>query len=317
MHFDPAGANVVIGWATSSTAVTNPSSASGGGLAYHNTGFGLFGLTMADARSASYTLWSSWASAGTGGGNGTTPEVPSTPGNSTCPTTNTIATVSDLTYDYIVAGGGAAGIIAAERLAEGGKSVLLIERGQASNYASGGRSVMSWNETTTQYDVPSMAYYLSSANDTSGYCTDVASQAGCILGGGTTVNALMFVRPQAADFDDKWPAGWKFADVSAAADRLYERNPGTTLASKDGQRYDQSVSLLFYLEKLLTVFRHGQCSLHSLAVSATNRSMRSRSQMRRPRFFPTHLGLSSMASVPDQLFLTFLSQTHFPTSPSP
>ena len=53
------------------------------------------------------------------------------------------------------------------------------------------------------------------------------------------VNALMFVRPQEIDFDDKWPTGWKWADVSAAADRFYERNPGTINPSADGKRYDQ------------------------------------------------------------------------------
>ncbi|TVY58442.1 Cellobiose dehydrogenase [Lachnellula cervina] len=103
-----------------------------------------------------------------------------------------------------------------------------------------GRSTMAWNDTVTQYDVPSMAYYLTTASDTSEYCTDVASMAGCLLGGGTMVNALMFVRPQEADFNDKWPTGWKFTDVKASADKLYERNPGTTLSSVDRQRYDQS-----------------------------------------------------------------------------
>jgi cellobiose dehydrogenase (acceptor) len=85
-----------------------------------------------------------------------------------------------------------------------------------------------------------MSYYLTTASDTGEYCTDTASMAGCLLGGGTMVNALMFVRPQEIDFNDKWPAGWKWSDVSASADKLYERNPGTTLPSKDGQRYDQA-----------------------------------------------------------------------------
>lgn len=234
----------VTGWATSDKTPSNPSSASSAVPVFHNTGFGLFGLTLADTRSASYSLWASWAgetatpspAPSPAPGNGTTPADP------TCPGSNTTATISKDTYDYIVAGGGPAGIIAAQRLAESGKSVLLLERGRASNYASGGRSVMAWNETVTQYDVPSMAYYLSSAADTTGYCTDVASQAGCILGGGTSVNALVFIRPQEVDFDDKWPTGWKWNAVSAAADRLYERNPGTTSPSKDGQRYDQAVS---------------------------------------------------------------------------
>jgi cellobiose dehydrogenase (acceptor) len=59
------------------------------------------------------------------------------------------------------------------------------------------------------------------------------------------VNALMFVPPQPADFDDAWPAGWKWDDMSAAADRAYTRNPGTRLPSSDGQRYDQAVYDVF------------------------------------------------------------------------
>lgn len=52
------------------------------------------------------------------------------------------------------------------------------------------------------------------------------------------VNALMFVRPQDRDFDDKWPQGWKSADVAAAASRVWELNPGQTYGSNDGLRYN-------------------------------------------------------------------------------
>ncbi|CAI6101196.1 unnamed protein product [Clonostachys chloroleuca] len=228
--FDPTTETGVMGWALSTTALTDTSSASAT-LNYHGAGFGGFGVKLTEAQSADYDTWAKLAT-------GTTPtnpggDTPTNPGNFT-------TVISNVTYDYIVAGAGAAGIIAAERLAESGASVLLLERGKESLYSSGGRSVMDWNDTTTQYDVPSMAYYLSTAADTTEYCTDTASQAGCILGGGTVVNAMMFVRPRAADFDDKWPSGWKWADgVETAAGRLYERTPGTIMASKDGQRYDQ------------------------------------------------------------------------------
>jgi cellobiose dehydrogenase (acceptor) len=96
---------------------------------------------------------------------------------------------------------------------------------------------MSWNDTVTMYDVPGYGYYLSDVGKPA-YCTDTADQAGCLLGGGTVVNAMMYVKPQERDFDDKWPTGWKWADVSAAADRVYERNPGQTYGSEDGTRYD-------------------------------------------------------------------------------
>ncbi|KAI4731360.1 FAD/NAD(P)-binding domain-containing protein [Aureobasidium sp. EXF-10728] len=230
-----------FGWAYSSDAPAKPSVADTD-LNLHS-GFGAFAVIFANSGSALYDTWASWAEAvvptpatpsnGTAGSNSTTSQ-----GNpSSTPTP--IATTLDTTYDYIIAGAGPAGIIVAERLAESGAEVLLIERGDASTYASGGRAVESWNETVTQYDVPAMAYYLSTAGVTNEYCTDTADQAGCLLGGSSMVNALMFVRPQERDFDDRWPAGWKWSDVSASAESFYARNPGTISPSKDGQRYDQ------------------------------------------------------------------------------
>ncbi|PBP21408.1 GMC oxidoreductase [Diplocarpon rosae] len=239
LSFQASTANIVIGWSFSKTAPTNPSSADSATFVYHEAGFGAFGLALTSATSADYPTWASYANAtapSSGAGNSTT--TPSS-GNATCSATST---VSNYTYDYIVAGAGPAGIIVAQRLAETGKSVLLLERGQASTYQTGGRSTVSWNKTVTQYDVPSMSYYLSTASDTSEYCTDTANMAGCLLGGGTMVNALMFVRPQAADFNDKWPTGWKWDQVSASAAKLYERNPGTTMASEDEKRYDMGAA---------------------------------------------------------------------------
>ena len=48
----------------------------------------------------------------------------------------------------------------------------------------------------------------------------------------------MYVKPQKRDFDDKWPTGWKWTDVATAADRVWERNPGQTYGSEDGNRYN-------------------------------------------------------------------------------
>ncbi|KAK1672240.1 GMC oxidoreductase [Colletotrichum godetiae] len=220
-----------FGWAYSTTALSDTTSTSIA-LNYHGAGFGLFGANLADAKSADYATWAAKASDAVttpGTGNGTSPSVPA----------NITTTVSNTTYDYIVAGGGAAGLIVAERLAESGKSVLLLERGGASLASSGGKATVDWNSTVTQYDVPAMGYYLSTAKETNEYCTDTASQAGCILGGSTMVNAMMWVKPPAHDFDDKWPTGWKWSSVEESANKLYERTPGTILASKDGKRYDQ------------------------------------------------------------------------------
>ncbi|KAL2888308.1 Cellobiose dehydrogenase [Ceratocystis lukuohia] len=222
-----------IGWAYSNEALAEPSNPSGA-LNYHGSGFGLFGAPFVNATSTEYDTWAALA---TTASYGNTPST-STPtyGNSTL---STNATVSSETYDYIVAGGGVAGLIVAERLAESGKSVLLLERGAKSSASTGGDAFVNWNSSVTQYDVPAMAYYLSTAKQTGQYCTDTASMAGCILGGSGMINAMMWVKPNSGDFKN-WPAGWNWDDVKASADALYERTPGTILASADGERYDQA-----------------------------------------------------------------------------
>ncbi|KAI8931525.1 hypothetical protein NX059_011182 [Plenodomus lindquistii] len=229
----------IVGWAYSDDPLTDPATASAA-LNYHSAGFGAFGLPMDNAKSADFDTWAALAVAGSdsGAGNST---APVTGGNSTAPIAggNTTATVSNSTYDYIVAGGGAAGIIAAERLAESGASVLLIERGGPSYAFTGNTETEPWNNTVSMYDVPGYGYYLSDVGSPA-YCTDTADMAGCVLGGGTSVNAMMYVKPQERDFDDKWPAGWKWTDVSEAADRVWERNPGQTHGSADGVRYDDA-----------------------------------------------------------------------------
>ncbi|KAH6651519.1 hypothetical protein BKA67DRAFT_637517 [Truncatella angustata] len=234
-----------LGWAYSATAPTTPADTASA-LNYHAAGFGGFGMTLSFAQSAEYETWAALASttaswpATTSGGSNSTIGGSTGGSNSTVPSNSTTTvTYSNETYDYIIAGAGPAGLVVAGRLAESGASVLLIERGGASTMSSGGDATLTWNSSVTQYDVPAEAYYLSTAAVTDEYCTDTASQAGCLLGGGGMVNALMYVKPQDKDFDDNWPTGWTSSDISAAAERLYARSSGTTLPSADGKLYDQ------------------------------------------------------------------------------
>ncbi|ROV90437.1 hypothetical protein VSDG_08480 [Cytospora chrysosperma] len=215
----------VFGYALSTTALDDTTDPDGT-LNFHSAAYGEYAVSLADAKSSDYSTWAALAS--------TTESTPVISNSTTTTPQNVTTSTSNSTYDYIVAGGGAAGLIVAERLVESGASVLLLERGGASTYSTGGNAVMSYNDTVTQYDVPGMAYYLTTASDTSEYCLDTGSQAGCLLGGSTMVNAMMFVKPAEHDFDDKWPTGWKWSDVSASADSFYERSPGYILENGTG-----------------------------------------------------------------------------------
>lgn len=223
----------VFGWALSAEDPTTPSDPASD-IPYHGAGFGLFGVSAADAQSAKFDTWAATASAAT------TP-TPGAGSNSTTPisggnTTTVVPTTSNVTYDVIVVGGGPSGIIAAERIAEAGSSVLLLERGPANTVALGSDAGLPWNDTLTPYDIPALGSSLSGLSGTK-ICSDTASMAGCLLGGSSSINGENFIHPPAHDFNN-WPAGWSWSDVSKAADRLYSRNPGTTLPSADGKYYD-------------------------------------------------------------------------------
>lgn len=227
----------VIGYAVSTSNPTTVSDSSSA-LVYHDAGSNEYGFSTTSAQSASYATWASWGKANAAGTSTGTGSNSTSAGNTT-----TIVTTSNSTYDVIVVGGGTAGIIAAERIAESGASVLLIERGPANTVALGSTEGLSWNSSLTPYDVPALGSSLTSISGIK-FCSDTASTAGCLLGGSSSINGENFIHPPEHDFE-RWPAGWSWADISAAADRLYERNPGTTQPSDDGIHYnDLAFSIL-------------------------------------------------------------------------
>lgn len=144
------------------------------------------------------------------------------------------------TWDYIVVGAGAAGIPLADKLSESGQSVLLIEKGPPSSGRWGGTMKPDWLQGTnlTRFDVPGLCnqIWLDSAGIA---CTDIDQMAGCILGGGTAVNAGLWWKPNPIDWDYNFPAGWKSTDMAAATSRVFSRITGTDHPSMDGKLYYQ------------------------------------------------------------------------------
>ncbi|KAA8893690.1 cellobiose dehydrogenase-like protein [Sphaerosporella brunnea] len=235
--FDPTSDFTVLGWAVSSDAPTDVTDSTSD-IPYHDAGMGQYGQVLSSAKFSQYETWIN-AAGTTGTPTTTTTAVPT----STTTTTSIPSSTQVLgTYDYIVVGGGAGGIVAADRLSETGASVLLIERGPPATYKWGGRIMPSWlqGRGLTRFDVPGLCneIWVDSAGIA---CPDYDHMAGCVLGGGTAVNAGMFFVPQDRDWDYNWPSGWQSGDMKDSTRAMFSRIPGTDTPSMDGKRYLQEV----------------------------------------------------------------------------
>jgi choline dehydrogenase-like flavoprotein len=116
-------------------------------------------------------------------------------------------------YDYIIVGAGSAGCVLANRLtADPGKRVLLLE--------AGGRDNWLW------YHVP-VGYLFAIGNPRSDWMFRTEPEEGLngrslhyprgkVIGGSSSINAMIYMRGQAADYDH-WRqlglAGWSWSDV--------------------------------------------------------------------------------------------------------
>ncbi|KAI5919802.1 cellobiose dehydrogenase [Camillea tinctor] len=234
--------SLLLGWCNALPAPGNPNCPDEITIRQHNNGESLWQATLnADAANPSYTEWAALATATVTGSCDAAPTTTTTTATTTTATaTATGIPVPTATYDYIVVGGGAAGIPMADKLSEAGKSVLLIEKGPPSSGRWGGTLKPEWLDDTnlTRFDVPGLCNQI--WHDSAGIaCTDTDQMAGCVLGGGTAVNAGLWWKPYSLDWDYNFPDGWKSADMVGATSRVFSRIPGTDTPSQDGQRYLQ------------------------------------------------------------------------------
>jgi len=124
-------------------------------------------------------------------------------------------------YDYVVAGAGSAGCTVASRLVAAGKRVLLVEAGPADNTPFIGTPATFARVIGTSR---SWIYHSEPEQQVGGRSLPVPQ--GRTLGGGSSINAMLYIRGQAADYD-AWAAlgcpGWGWNDVLPVYKRL-ERN---------------------------------------------------------------------------------------------
>ena len=105
-------------------------------------------------------------------------------------------------YDYIVVGAGAAGCIIAARLAAAGAEVLLVEFGWHRRSAAGDDA----RHLVHQYRrAARLALHGRPPRRRNNRAVPMAM--GHVLGGGTSINAMLWVRGFAQDFDD-WAVEW-------------------------------------------------------------------------------------------------------------
>ena len=115
-------------------------------------------------------------------------------------------------FDYIIVGGGASGAILASRLsANPDRTVLLLEAGPADSnpdIADPARFVRLWGSA--------LDWKLETENQPGLGNRKLIINQGRVLGGGASLNAMMYVRGNRANFD-QWNArgadGWSYADL--------------------------------------------------------------------------------------------------------
>ncbi|KAK3494806.1 uncharacterized protein B0T23DRAFT_118243 [Neurospora hispaniola] len=220
-----------LGWVQAFPSPGNPTCPTQITLSQHDNGMGQWGAAFdSNIANPSYTAWAAKA-------------TKTVTGSCSGPTTTSIAATpvpTGVSFDYIVVGGGAGGIPVADKLSESGKSVLLIEKGFASTGEHGGTLKPEWlqNTSLTRFDVPGLCNQIWVDSDGIA-CSDTDQMAGCVLGGGTAINAGLWYKPYTKDWDYLFPSGWKGSDIAGATSRALSRIPGTTTPSQDGKRYLQ------------------------------------------------------------------------------
>jgi cholesterol oxidase len=120
-------------------------------------------------------------------------------------------------FDAVVVGSGFGGSIAALRLAEAGRSVFVLERGERYEPGEFPRDVTDVDRLFWRYPSRSQSRGLFDVRFFSGLATVVASG----VGGGSLIYANVLIRPDASVFDDpRWPRSINLASLAPYYDKV-------------------------------------------------------------------------------------------------
>jgi choline dehydrogenase len=116
-------------------------------------------------------------------------------------------------FDYIIVGGGSAGCVLANRLsADKAHRVLLLEAGNADNRPFMAMP-LAWRNTFLN---PALSWGFMSEPEPCADNRTIAAHAGKVLGGGSSVNGMMYSRGHPGDYDH-WSqiglSGWSYAEI--------------------------------------------------------------------------------------------------------
>ena len=114
-------------------------------------------------------------------------------------------------FDHIIVGGGSAGCVVAHRLVHAGRSVLLLEAGPGDAHA-----FVRTPATFVRVIGTHRSFVYESEPEAGAAGRKLFIPQGRMLGGGSSLNAMVYVRGQPQDYDD-WAAqgciGWAWSDV--------------------------------------------------------------------------------------------------------
>ncbi len=122
-------------------------------------------------------------------------------------------------YDLIVVGGGSAGCIVAAEAARSGQKVLLLEAGPDTERHPATLRDDGYKEAFTD---DALLWHRFTTRDTRWGGRRLFAGTGRGLGGSGSINAMVYTRGAALDFEE-WPTGWRWDDVVPAFEAVEKK----------------------------------------------------------------------------------------------